>query len=106
MLITQDLLNRIFCKLMSYPVGNIFTPEGFNVLADWSAAQDWWGEFAAQNKLGPYWRNSYMCDPYGFAVLLFPFVRDLPCFKDTCGEGRRSVDSCAPAEKRSEISEA
>ncbi len=53
MLITQDLLNRVFCKLISYPEGNIFTPEGFNVLADWSAAQEWWGGICGAKQAWP-----------------------------------------------------
>jgi hypothetical protein len=87
-MITQELVNNIFCKLIPCPKANVFTNEGFKLLADWSEKQEWWHEFVEMNGLGPYWRfaGSYTGDPYWFALTLFNFIKRLKGgFHETSG---------------------
>ena len=74
MSITQEDINNTLCKIIPIPNGNVFSTEGFEVLADWSEKQEWWNEFIDLNSLGHYWRRSYKSDPYWFALALFRFI--------------------------------
>ena len=74
MLITQEIINNTLCNIISMPNGNIFTIDGFEMLAEWSERQEWWKEFVELIKLGPHWRSAYKSDPYWFAIMLFHFV--------------------------------
>ena len=74
MSITQEDINNTLCKMIPIPNGNVFSIEGFEVLAEWSEKQEWWNEFVKLNSLGHYWRRSYKSDPYWFALTLFRYV--------------------------------
>jgi hypothetical protein len=71
MVITREVINDYFCRLISPPSGNVMSQEGFKVLADWSEQQEWWPGFAMRFGLGVNWRSSGMGDPYNFALTLF-----------------------------------
>ena len=74
MSITQEDINNTLCRMIPILNGNVFSIEGFEVLAEWSEQQEWWNEFVQLNKLGHYWRSSYKSDPYWFALTLFRFI--------------------------------
>src|SRR5262249_39380132 len=57
-LITHDLINDYFNQFKGLPDRNIFSPEGFATLAEWSERQPWWNEFAVRNSLGADWRST------------------------------------------------
>ena len=54
MFISQEVINNTFCKMVPIPNGNVFSNEGFEVLAEWSEKQKWWHEFVELNSLGHY----------------------------------------------------
>jgi hypothetical protein len=60
--------------MIPMPNGNIFSFDGFEVLAEWSENQEWWKDFFELNKLGPHWRSSCKSDPYWFGLTLFQFI--------------------------------
>lgn len=74
MSVTQEDINNTLCKMIPILNGNVFSIEGFEVLAEWSEKQEWWNEFVELNSLGHYWRSSYKSDPYWFALTLFLFI--------------------------------
>ena len=39
MAVTKEVINDTLCKLVPYPLGDVFTVKGFEVLANWSEQQ-------------------------------------------------------------------
>ena len=77
MAVTKEVINDTFCKLVPYPIVDVFTVKDFEVLVDWSEQQEWWNKFAGLNGLGQDWRTLYSeGDRYVFVYLLFRFVMD------------------------------
>jgi hypothetical protein len=76
--ITFDRINGYFCRFTELPNGNVFTPEGFAALAQWSERQPWWGRFALLHQLEGDWHCSAMGDSNLFAINLYAFLNPAP----------------------------
>lgn len=87
-MITHDRINAYFRSTVPLPGATPFSPQAFQVLADWSERQQWWPEFARTHQLFPDWRSSAMGDSHLFAISLYAFLKD----RDEVGKGGRTDD--------------
>ena len=76
-MITHDLINDYFSQFKGLPDRNVFSPEGFADLAEWSERQPWWDEFAVRNSLGADWRSTPRGDSNLFVLNLYRFLNPL-----------------------------
>jgi len=75
MLITHATIDTYFEQQVSPPAGTVFSKAGFELLADWSVRQEWWGAFVRKYELSPDWReSSYMNDANVFAISVYTFL--------------------------------